>query len=141
MICGLVLAGGRSSRFGREKAMAELGGRPLIGWAVAVLEREVGALAVSARDGSGAADYANSRGWTVLADAADGPEGPLAGIAGGLRWAGGLRAEALFTVPCDAPFLPADLLTRLAASRTANGPAVARTAEGLEPLCALWPTS
>jgi molybdopterin-guanine dinucleotide biosynthesis protein A len=138
VICGLILAGGRSTRFGREKAMAELGGRPLLAWVADVLDPRAASLAVSAGAGSAAADYAGGRGWAVLEDLASDPPGPLAGIAAGLRWAAGLGAEALCTVPCDTPFLPGDLVERLVS--VGKGAAViARTEEGVEPLCALWP--
>jgi molybdopterin-guanine dinucleotide biosynthesis protein A len=39
IVFGLVLAGGRSSRFGREKAAALVAGRPMIAWVLDVLSR------------------------------------------------------------------------------------------------------
>jgi molybdopterin-guanine dinucleotide biosynthesis protein A len=138
MICGLILAGGRSSRFGCEKAMVELAGRPLIAWVAEALSPALDAVAVSARAGSGAADYAARQGWTVLADTPEDPAGPLAGVAAGLRWTAGLGGRWLCTAPCDTPFVPADLVGRLAEAANAGG-AVARTADGLQPLAALWP--
>ena len=69
MIAGLILAGGRSSRFGQEKALAELGGEPLIARVEKVLARGASPLAVSARTGSAAAAYAAQRRLACLPDA------------------------------------------------------------------------
>lgn len=132
---GLVLAGGRSRRFGREKALAEVDGRPMIAAVAAVLARGCAAVAVNAPDGSGAAAFARAAGLELLPDTPGDPEGPLAGVRAGLLWAQSRGAGALVTAPCDTPFLPEDFVARLAA---AGAPAVAETAEGGQWLCALW---
>lgn len=138
MIVGLVLAGGRSSRYGSEKAVARLDGETLLERALAVLRGDCAALAVSARPDSGAAALASDLGLPVLPDADGAPDGPLAGVAAGLRWAAGLGAEALVTLPCDLPRAPTDLVGRLAEGRAEAFAAFATTAEGVHPLCALW---
>lgn len=138
MIAGLVLAGGRSSRYGSEKAVARFDGETLLERELAVLRGDCAALAVSARPESGAATLAASLGLPVLPDADGAPDGPLAGVAAGLRWAAGLGAEALVTLPCDMPHAPQDLARRLIAGRGDAFAAFATTAEGVHPLCALW---
>jgi molybdopterin-guanine dinucleotide biosynthesis protein A len=121
MIAGLVLAGGKSSRFGSDKAQALLDGRTLLDWSLAALRPHCIAVEVS---GPG------------LPDAPGDPDGPLSGIKAGLIWARSMGATRLATLPCDTPWVPADLIPRLAA---VDAPVVsARTAEGLQPLCALW---
>lgn len=141
-VYGLILAGGRSSRFGREKAAEPLDGRPLIAWVADRLCGGVERLAVSARPGSAAAGYAAAWGLACLPDPQGGPlaGGPLAGVLEGLRWAGAAGAIWLVTAPCDMPFLPSDYVERLVAGRSAGG-TVACTSEGLQPLCALWPVT
>ena len=47
--------------------------------------------------------------------------------------------DCLATAPCDAPFLPLDLVARLMAASA--GAAVAVSDSGLEPTFALWPVS
>ena len=139
-ICGMVLAGGRSSRFGSDKAAALLLGRPLLLWALDHLARACDRTAVSAQPGSAAAILAAEGGWMVLADGAGDAAGPLAGIRAGLAWARGQGADFLAVEPCDAPLLPPDMHRRLGDAIGAAPVAVARTEDGLQPLCALWRT-
>jgi molybdopterin-guanine dinucleotide biosynthesis protein A len=139
MICGVILAGGRSRRFGREKAAAEIGGVPML-WRVAgVLRPHVAALAINAGPGSWAAQFAAEAGLPLLPDTPGDPDGPLSGVRAGLAWAIAAGAEALVTAPCDTPYLPQDLVPRLVQGLPpAAGAAAARTVDGLQPLCALW---
>jgi len=139
---GLVLAGGRSSRFGREKAAAEVAGRPMVAWVIDVLKLGCLDVAVSAGPDTYAASFAEQAGCTALADQASDADGPLAGVHAGLIWAHAKGADALATAPCDTPFLPADLVARLAEGWTPGDSArVAVSPKGIEPLCALWPVA
>jgi molybdenum cofactor guanylyltransferase len=135
---GLVLAGGRSRRFGREKALAEIGGRPMIAAVAEVLARGCEAVAVNAPEGAGAAVWAGAEGLDLVSDRPGDPDGPLSGVRAGLEWARARGAERLVTAPCDTPFLPEDFVARLAAP---GRPAVAETAEGGHWLCAIWRVS
>jgi molybdopterin-guanine dinucleotide biosynthesis protein A len=137
-IAGLVLSGGRSSRFGGEKAAALLGGKPLLTWAIERLRASCAEIAVSARPGSEAEALAGA--LPVLHDRSGDPDGPLAGVRAGLVWATGAGALALAVSPCDAPLLPADLYPRLIAA--ANGGAAVAEADGRpQSLFAIWPVS
>jgi molybdopterin-guanine dinucleotide biosynthesis protein A len=138
MIVGLVLAGGRSQRFGSDKALAELGGRPLLEIAVERLAAVCAHVAVSAPPDGPAAALAERLGVPVLADPPAAPRGPLSGVLAGLEWALERRADLLVTLPCDAPLLPADLESRLISAAQDAIAAVARSPAGLQPLCAAW---
>lgn len=136
-IVGLVLAGGRSRRFGSEKAIASYGGRLLLDRCLEPLA-VCRMRAVSAPRGSGAEARALELGLPVLADSPDDPDGPLAGVRAGLAWARQVGAGWLATTPCDTPDLPTDLVARLAEA-SADGPgAYAVSPDGRQPLCALW---
>jgi molybdopterin-guanine dinucleotide biosynthesis protein A len=76
----------------------------------------------------------------VLHDAPGDPDGPLAGVKAGLAWAAGRGAASLAVSPCDAPLLPDDLFVRLIEA-AGSGAAMAVTAEGRQPLSAVWPVS
>jgi len=72
----------------------------------------------------------------VIADTIGGFAGPLAGLQVGLANA---RHPLVATVPCDSPFLPADLVSRLVAAMTAADAelAAARTFDQPHPVFAL----
>lgn len=136
----MVIAGGRSVRFGGEKAVAILSGIPLLLWAVRRLQRSCSAVAVNVRPGTQADALARAERLPVLHDDEGDAAGPLAGVKVGLRWARELGASSLAVSPCDVPMMPDDLFEVLIAAAGAR-PAMAETAEGNQPLCALWPVS
>jgi molybdopterin-guanine dinucleotide biosynthesis protein A len=138
---GVALAGGKSTRMGFDKAFAPLAGRPLVNHVAARLQPQVDALFVNA---NGDPTRFAGIGCAVVADAGPRPDvGPLAGIAAALDYAQRLGVEWLATAPCDAPFLPLDLVARLAAAAEQRRArlAVAASANGLEPMFALWSTA
>lgn len=100
---GFVLAGGRSSRMGNDKAFLDFGGQPLVSRALSILQ--CAGLPASIAGGSdGLSGFAS-----MVADAHPG-QGPLAGICSGLA-ATSAGLAAFITV--DTPLLPASLLTYL----------------------------
>lgn len=137
-VAGLILAGGRSSRMGgRDKALLPLGGRPMLDHVLARFRPQVGPLAISAN--AAPAAFAGF-GLPVLPDLQPGFVGPLAGILTGLDWAAGLTGVShLATTATDTPFLPADLVARLAAAAAPGRAVLARSPAGPQPVCALWP--
>ncbi len=138
---GVVLAGGRSTRMGVDKALAPLAGRPLFVHVAARFAPQVDALFLNANGDT--ARFA-SLGYAIVADAAPNAGcGPLAGVAAALGHAHAQGFDWLATAPCDAPFLPLDLVARLAAAADESGApiAVAASAGGLEPMFALWSTT
>ncbi len=140
LVLGVVIAGGRSVRFGGEKAVALLKRKPLLLWAAARLARSCASVAINARPGTAAAALAEAEGLAVLHDAPGDADGPLSGVKAGLTWAQALGARAIAVSPCDVPVLPEDLFVRLIAA-AGEGAAMAETAEGRQPLCAVWPVS
>lgn len=131
-IAGLVLAGGRSRRFGADKALAGFRGRPLSLWSLETLRPHVAVLGVA-----GPAALAAELGAEAVPDPAGAPHGPLAGVLAGLAWAARRDCALLATAPCDTPLLPPDLVPRLAAE-IADRPVIAARAARIHALCALW---
>ena len=107
-ITGLILAGGAARRMGGgDKGLTELAGKPLIEYALARLAPQVDALIINAnRNVARYADY----GHPVVTDERQGFQGPLAGMASGLK---AVETEFMVCAPCDSPLLPEDLVGRL----------------------------
>ena len=139
-VVGLVLAGGRSVRFGGEKAVAKLDGRTLLEWAAQRLRSVATDVAANVRAGTEAEAVAKSLALPTLYDEAGDALGPLAGVKAGLIWAEEQGARLLAVSPCDAPLLPDDLYVRLL-EQADDGAAMAETRDGRQPLCALWPVT
>ena len=111
---GFILAGGRSSRMGEDKALVRFAGRPLVEIALEVL-RQAGLEAFIAGARSSLADFAH-----VVEDAEAGL-GPLGGITAGLDATA--RRRAVF-LPVDLPLLPASLLRYLLLHAQITGRAI-----------------
>jgi molybdopterin-guanine dinucleotide biosynthesis protein A len=122
---GVVLAGGSSRRFGRDKARVEIEGVTLAERA----RRTLGQVCVEV--------LVADAGRGVLPDAESVPDGPGRGPAAGILGAAARRpGSPLVVLACDLPHVPAELLRRLARAR--GDWVVPRRREGLEPLCALY---
>lgn len=142
-IVGVVLAGGLSRRMGGgDKSLAALGRVTMLAHVLARLGPQVGALMINA---NGDPARFSAYGLPVVADTVQGFVGPLAGVLAGKRRAAQCvpGATHIATVSADAPFLPADLVQRLAAA-IADRPgaiAMARSAGELHPVIGLWPVA
>ena len=133
-VTGLVLAGGQGSRMGGvDKGLAPFRGRPLVAHVIERLAPQVDEILVNANRNPEAYSVFGHR---VVADEIPGFAGPLAGFERGLAHA---RGRLVATVPCDSPFLPADLVPRLRAALEAEGAdiAVAKTGDQPHPVFCL----
>ncbi|GGI81263.1 molybdenum cofactor guanylyltransferase [Polymorphobacter multimanifer] len=106
-ILGAILAGGQSRRFGTDKAVACLDGRPLIEHVVAALRRQCDAIVIVGRPFPG---------LEALADRPHPGLGPLGGLAAALHAGQARGFEMVLTAPCDTPRLPRDLVDILSPS-------------------------
>ncbi len=130
-ITGVILAGGRGQRMGGvDKGLRELRGKPMVAWVLERITPQVDEVLINANQNPEV--YARF-GHRVIPDEIGGFAGPLAGLQRGLREA---RHPLVATVPCDTPFLPADLVARLRAALTAQHAelAVARTGDQPHPV-------
>ena len=138
-IFGYVMAGGASSRFGTDKALAELQGKSMLARTVDLVSSVCDGVAVVAASNK----LANTVVETIL-DRWPG-EGPLGGILTALLDAKERSGEdtSALIVSCDMPFLTAEWLHHIAnrASGSDAEAVVPKSAEGWEPLCACWRVS
>ena len=122
-LLGAILAGGQSRRFGSDKAVALMSGRPLIDHVIAALAPQCAALVIVGRDGGK---------WPAIADHPPGGAGPLAGVNAALHHAAAQGFDAVLSAPCDVPDLPGDVAAILS-----PGPAVLAD----HPVIGLWPAA
>ena len=140
-VVGLLLAGGQSRRMGGgDKALRPLGGIPLIDRVIERLRPQVNALVLNVNGDP--ARFARL-GLPVAADSVPGFAGPLAGVLAGLDWAFSHRSDCPYvvSVATDAPFLPIDLVARLAQGLDEGSADLACAASGgrPHPVFGLWP--
>ena len=126
-VLGAVLAGGQSRRFGSDKALALLAGRPLIDHAVAALTAQCDAVVVVGRDIAPA---------PCLPDWPAPGMGPLGGLAAALRRAAAEGFDAVLSCAVDRVGLGAGLLAELSPS-AAEACTPAYVAD--QPVIGLWP--
>lgn len=132
---GLLLAGGGSSRFGSDKALAEVDGATLLDRAEACLRAVCdGPVLVASGDGASRPGVGDGQVADLVAGA-----GPLSAIAAGLERLEGVAAHtAVLAVDHVSP--SADLLRLLVAQPGAWSCAVAEVGGQLQPLHAVWST-
>ena len=140
-IVGVLLAGGLARRMGGgDKPLRLLAGRPLLDHVIDRLRPQVTALVLNANgDPARFAAYA----LPVVADSVPDYAGPLAGVLAGLDWTAENRPDCSWAVSAatDAPFLPSDLVMRLAQAVETEGADMACAASNGQPhpVIGLWP--
>jgi molybdopterin-guanine dinucleotide biosynthesis protein A len=118
---------------GVDKGLKLLDGKPMARWVIERFAPQVDEILINANQNL---DEYRTFGHAVIPDAIGGFAGPLAGLHRGLTEA---RHDLVATVPCDSPFLPADLVARLLGALEAQNAelAVARTGDQPHPVFCL----
>ncbi len=109
-VIGLILAGGQARRFGQNKCLQELKGRPLILWVHAVLKEVCDEVWLSLRDQEQTRIYQHLLGVKFTLDPYPG-QGPLAAVAHAAQELS--PADLLLVTACDQPLLRPTLLSLL----------------------------
>ena len=137
-LLGVILAGGGSRRFGRDKALVPLAGRPMAAWVLAALRQST-------------ADQVIITPERVVAETLEirgGPDripgaGPLGGLHAALSWAREEGRGGVFLIACDLPLISGSLIRRIVASWPPAAVAAVPSSPGplgFEPLCAAYAT-
>jgi molybdopterin-guanine dinucleotide biosynthesis protein A len=129
----IILAGGKSSRLGREKPLQVIGGKSLIQWVVdrlAILSTEI----IIATAHGETIPCSSAVRMKTVADIYP-RKGPLAGIYSGLIASSSSRA---IVVGCDTPFLSVSLLEYMTQTLADSDVALPKIGQMVEPLCAVY---
>lgn len=132
----IILAGGKSTRLGRSKALQTIAGKSLIQWVIDRLATISTEIIIATARGEEIPCTSPVTVQTV-ADAYH-HRGPLAGIYAALTASSQTRA---IVVGCDTPFLSVRLLEYMTGVSSQYDVVVPRIADKVEPLCAVYSTS
>lgn len=130
----MIICAGTSRRFGEDKILAHLAGRPVLSYVIERLLPQVQTLAVNASDEGAYSPF----GLPIIPDSLGGSLGPLAGVLTAMEWAKSLGESRVLTCAGDTPFITHDWAQRLS-DVPANTVGVSFSGERVHNVCALWP--
>ena len=108
-VTGVILAGGQARRMGgQDKGLVMLDGKPMVEIIIDIFKPQTAKLLINANRNH---DRYSQYGLELVADELSGYCGPLAGMASALKK---ISTDYMVTAPCDSPFIPLDLVQRLA---------------------------
>lgn len=147
-IVGLLLAGGQSRRMGGgDKCLRPLAGQPILNRILDRIGPQVARLLLNANGDPRRFHpyFDGDQTVPVAPDVIEGFAGPLAGVLTGLDWTAAAAPDCpwVVSVATDAPFLPLDLVERLAAPiRNGDADLACATSGGrAHPVIGLWPVA
>ncbi len=127
---GAILAGGRSSRMGHDKAFVEVADRTMLDWVADALTESCGQVVVAGR-------VSSATSLVTVPDPDIGYRGPLAGLVGVMR---AYPGSGVVLVAVDQPWVRSDTVRRLGA--TAADLAMVPVEGGVrQTTCAVYPAS
>lgn len=136
MKSGVVLAGGKSLRFGKDKALVQFEGKPIVKWVMKVIDEVVDEVILSLSSDAEVFNFldAVSDNIKIVKDAK--PDlGPISGLLSSFREA---KGEYVAVAPCDSPFIIAELYKLLFERADGHDGAVPYINNFWEPLHAVY---
>lgn len=128
---GIILAGGKNSRMGTNKAFLEIDGNRLIDKIMDIYRRLFNEIIIVTNDPLSYIEFSDA---TIVTDIYKG-KGPLGGIFTGLFYA---KNPFIFVSACDLPYLNRDFILYLARLAEDHDVVVPVTSEGYQPLLAFY---
>jgi len=131
----VILAGGLARRMGGcDKGLVELAGMPMVQWVLQRVTPQVERVTINANRNI---ERYEALGAPVLPDSRRGHIGPLAGLATALDhfrddddYEENSANKRVFMCPCDSPFLPHDMVSRMSASMNEANASIAVATDG-----------
>ena len=111
-ILGIILEGGKSSRFGEDKSIAKLGDKTLLDHTINKIEKEFTEILVISNNKE--FNFKNNK-IHVVEDCIEGQLGPLVGILTAMKWViiNKKNYKWIASFPCDTPFFDIKLISEL----------------------------
>ena len=111
-IIGIILAGGKSSRFGEDKSNIRLGSKTLLDHTIDKIEKEFSEVLIISNNKE--YNFKNKKIHTVK-DCIEGQLGPLVGILTAMKWVNENKKNYkwIASFPCDTPFFDTNLISKL----------------------------
>ena len=111
-ILGIILAGGKSSRFGKDKSTAKLGDKTLLDHTINKIEKEFTEILVISNNKE--FNFKNNK-IHVVEDCIEGQLGPLVGILTAMKWVkkNNKNYKWIASFPCDTPFFDMKFISEL----------------------------
>ena len=129
----VILAGGKSSRMGEDKALLEYEGKYFI--EKIAEELDFFEERIIARGNNSALTEIADSGWNVIADIYP-DHGPMGGLHAALKEC---RSEALFVVTCDMPLITRELVEQISSTMEMHDAVIAVSSDGkYHPLCGVY---
>ena len=111
-IIGIVLAGGKSSRFGEDKSNIKLGRKTLLDHTISKIEKEFNEILIISNDKT--YNFKNKKIY-IIEDHIQGQLGPLIGILTAMKWVNKNKKNYkwIASFPCDTPFFDTGWISKL----------------------------
>ena len=111
-IIGIILAGGKSSRFGEDKSNIKIGSKTLLDHTIDKIEKEFSEVLIISNNKE--YNFKNKKIHTVK-DCIEGQLGPLVGILTAMKWVNENKKNYkwIASFPCDTPFFDTKLISKL----------------------------
>ena len=111
-ILGIILAGGKSSRFGEDKSIAKLGDKTLLDHTINKIEKEFAEILVISNNKE--FNFKNNK-IHLVEDCIEGQLGPLVGILTAMKWVkkNNKNYKWIASFPCDTPFFDMKFISEL----------------------------
>jgi molybdopterin-guanine dinucleotide biosynthesis protein A len=135
---GVILAGGSSTRMGRDKLMLPIAGKPMLAHVLERIAPQVDRVVLSA---NGDPARFSAFGLPVVGDAIKGGLGPLTGLLAGMFWAKSNlpAAKLIASVAADTPFFPTNFVSQLSQCHDPATITLAASSGGTHSVFGLWP--
>jgi len=106
-ILGVVLAGGKSKRFGKDKSTVKLNNKTLIDHTLDKIKSKLNKIIIVSNDKI-------SKDYITIKDCIDGQLGPLVGVLSAMKWINknNYPYNWIITFPCDTPFFDISIIDK-----------------------------